>query len=120
MLETDRDQFEICADAEFTDRMLSDIRQGSCGVGGLGWPNRALNRRSEARSDVQDLKRLIVHGIESFRIDPPDTPYQVGYSNALKEPLQEAGIPVPRYAVGRRAPEKRPTTTPKRNSVVAP
>ena len=46
-------------------------------------------------SDVQNLARLIVQGIKSFKNDPPATDYERGYLNALKELLEEAGIPVP-------------------------
>jgi hypothetical protein len=40
-------------------------------------------------SDAQKLERLIVQGI------PPATDYERGYLNALKEVLEDAGIPVP-------------------------
>ena len=46
-------------------------------------------------SDVQNLERLIVQGIKSFKNNPPATDYERGYFYALKELLQEAGIPVP-------------------------
>ncbi len=45
--------------------------------------------------EVQNLERLIVQGIKSFKNDPPATDYERGYFNALKELLEDAGAPVP-------------------------
>jgi hypothetical protein len=45
--------------------------------------------------EVQNLERLIVQWIKTFKNCPPATRYELGYFNALKELLEDAGIPVP-------------------------
>jgi hypothetical protein len=56
-------------------------------------------------SEVQNLERLIVQWIKSFKNDPPATDYQKGFFNALTALLEDAGVSA-RNPVGRRAPKR--------------